>query len=101
MGFLKIYCDNCGGEWHCYHRDIKNPYIRQCPHCYAKIDPSTWKQIVTAFGKMRDAEMELAKDHANHMPLFMVDFVSDAVYENEKHRDRTCEECKIYYDLRN
>ena len=29
-----------------------------------------------------------------------VDFVSDAVYENAKHRDRTCEQCEIFYDLR-
>ena len=101
MGYLKIYCDNCGGEWQVHHRDIKMPYIRQCPHCYAKIDPSTWKQIVTGFGEMLDAEKELFKDHANHMALFTVDFVSDAVYENAKHRDRTCEACEIYYDLRN
>lgn len=101
MGYLKVYCDNCGGEWHVYHRDTKNnPYIRQCPHCYAKIEPYTWKQIVRGFGEMLDSEKELAKDHANHIPLFTVDFVSDAVYENAKHRDRTCEQCEIFYDLR-
>ena len=100
MGYLKVYCDNCGGEWHVYHRDIKNPYIQQCPHCYAKIEPYTWKQIVTGFGEMLDAEMELVKDHENHMPLFTVDFVSDAVYKNAKHRNRTCEQCENFHDLR-
>lgn len=96
MGYLKIYCDSCGGEWHVYHRDINNPTAKQCPHCYAKIEKYTWKQIITGFGEMRDAEMELAKDHANHAPLFTVDFISGSVYENAKHRDRTCEQCEFY-----
>ena len=89
MGYLKIYCDSCGGVWHVYHRGIHESTARQCPHCYAKIDRQTWeRQVLPAFGEMVDTERELFKDHANHAPLFCIDFVSDSLYLNARNRDR-------------
>lgn len=92
MGFLKIYCDSCGGTWDVYHRDIHSDNARKCPHCLAKIDGQTWnRQILPAFGEMLDTERELFKDHMNRAPLFCIDFVADGLYLNARNRDRTAD----------
>lgn len=93
MGYLKIYCDSCGGEWQVYHHQIHDEHTRQCPHCYARIDSGTWNQIETGFGEMLDSELELVKDHAAHKPLFTVDFVANAIYANAKKRRRRRSAC--------
>lgn len=78
MGMLKVHCGKCGKPWDVYHRDNWNSReARTCPHCFAEVDPQTWKQVVRAFADMSDANMELAKDHEQGAPLVTVDYIED------------------------
>ena len=81
MNYLRIHCSNCRRRWAVYDRDNwRSESSRTCPHCEAKIDAQTWEnQVLSAFGSMRDANMELRRDHTGFRnPLFRVDFISDA-----------------------
>jgi len=84
MGYLKIYCHQCGGTWDVYSRDNwKADTARQCPHCFMSIDAQTWtKQIIPAFASMDDANRELEKDHSGyHTPLFDVSYTAGKTAE--------------------
>lgn len=85
MGYLHIYCDNCGGEWEVYHRDISSDKARQCPHCFAKIDKTTWQDgVLPAFEQVEATTARLGMDHANHLPMFTIDYMDNAIYKNAK-----------------
>jgi len=87
MAYLRIHCEVCGGTWEVYHRDDwKDHRARQCPHCFSKIDRSTWeREVVPAFNSVQDANAELFKDHTGqHVPLFTFDVIADHLYQNRQ-----------------
>ena len=87
MGFLKIKCHYCNGEWFVYGRDnYKETQYRTCPHCFQKIDGQDWQNhVLPAFGAMMDANRELIKTHTGyHAPLFTVDYVEDYFFPDAK-----------------
>lgn len=89
MAFMKIHCENCGGSWEVYFRAFHDPKARECPHCFERIEQQTWeRQIVPAFGAFSDANLELARDEADHHPRFTVDFVDDSLYANRYNKPR-------------
>lgn len=95
MGYLKIHCDGCGSDWVVYHRDDwKNWKARTCPVCGKSISQQTWdRQVLTAFGEMEDANLELVKDHTGYNEtLFTVSYIPDVVFPNKKQDDRLQEE---------
>lgn len=83
MGMLRIRCGYCNSSWDVYgmRGQWTDDVNRTCPHCGARIDSQTWqKHVLPAFGALQDANRELFKDHANHLPLFAVDYHEDALF---------------------
>lgn len=98
MGHLKIHCDCCGSDWVVYHRDNwKDWKARTCPVCGKSIDPWTWERsVLTAFGEMEDANLELVKDHTqSHGTLFTVSYIPDVMFPNRDQTGRLQEEVGI------
>lgn len=86
MAYLRIHCGICGGTWEVYHRDNwKDDKARECPHCFAKIDPQAWEnEVLPAFGAVQDANAELFKENTGyHRPLFAFDVIADNPYRNQ------------------
>lgn len=83
MGYLRIYCDYCGGTWEIYKQNTGAPC---CPHCLKRINENTWEQtIIPAWNALEKANRELIKDSIGYKnPLFAVDFIADTVFENSK-----------------
>ena len=93
MAYMRIHCESCGGTWEVYGRDNwKSDQARTCPHCYSEIDKQTWdKQILPAFGAVRDGNAELIKDHTGYRrPLFTVDFMGDRVKPGPPAAEHIC-----------
>ena len=100
MAYLRIHCENCGGTWEIYHRDDwKTDKAMQCPHCFAKIERSTWTHdILPAFSAVQEANAELFKDHTGyHDPLFTFDVIADHLYQN---RQTYGGKCPVYDDVK-
>ena len=88
MAYMKIHCGYCGQHWEIYDRDdYVGHKARTCPHCGSQIDDQTWvSQILPGFGQIRDANMELMKDHTGyHKPIFTVDVIADHVFNMVDH----------------
>lgn len=86
MGHLSIHCDSCGSDWNVYHRDDFHDWkARTCPVCGKSIDPGTWERsVLSAFGEMEDANLELVKDHTqSHGTLFTVSYIPDVIFPNK------------------
>ena len=83
MGYLRIFCDSCGGTWEVYRRDRENG--RACPHCGAKISAQTWQEnILPALDRVNAATATLHRDHVNHLPLFTFDVIDDSLHARYK-----------------
>ncbi|MBZ9633027.1 hypothetical protein [Clostridium sp. FP1] len=60
--FAKIKCLNCGNSYEIY-RDSSIDKPVNCPHCYAEIDETMWKQLVDAIGAVADLNQHFHKYH--------------------------------------
>ena len=83
--YLKILCDYCGKTWEVYPRGNVSKLTKtkdyRCPHCDAKIDPETWKDIVVGLSLTKGINEKLASDHVNkHNALFAVSFIADHLF---------------------
>lgn len=90
MGFLRIRCDYCGGNWEVYQHLKKDEKARQCPHCFKEIDSQTWEnQICPSWGAMEDSNLELVKDTTGYgNTLFEVSYIGDIIFKNARNRRR-------------
>lgn len=102
MAYMRVHCGVCGKVWEVYHRDDwKSDTTRQCPHCFAEIDKSTWEHhILPAFNEANDAENELYRSHTGaKQPLFSIDLIADRVSDEKRAICPIIERNMLDYDI--
>lgn len=94
MSYLRIHCNNCGGNWEIYELTYNKKFSNICPHCLKEIDKQLWNQIYLAFQEVCEVNRELYKAYLGFpdTSLFSIEVLSDYEYRKENMLKRGNEE---------
>lgn len=79
MGYLKIHCHKCDGEFTVYWDDMQKERMI-CPHCLSMMDDRQWKKLIDAYFTLEEVNKGLREVHEqNGKPLLQAEYCTHYV----------------------
>ena len=64
--YATVRCNNCGGRFNLYHRDMQNEKPNSCPFCNTKMTEKQWAGLVNAYNCLEDWNAQCKKSNVEH-----------------------------------
>ena len=64
--YATVRCNNCGGNFNLYHRDMQRENPSSCPFCNTKMTEKQWTSLVNAYNCLEDWNAQCKKSGEEH-----------------------------------